>query len=138
MRKFLLLLAIGIAIETFAVLSFVGIAGTQFSVPGKQIVVAVFLIAIIALLIASVRAFSLRLLVLLSAFLAVSATCVYQVLGFVFFTGLVKDITPLSLEHSKTTGTVTLLAFCCYMGGVFVIVALKRWVRMRGESSKKK
>jgi hypothetical protein len=128
MRKFFFFLVMGIVIETLAVLSFVGIAGTAFSVPGKQITVAVFLIAIIVLLVVSVRLFSLRLLVLLSAFLAIGATCVYQILGFAFFPGLVKDIASLSLEHFKTAGIVTLVIFCCYMGGIFVIVALRRWI----------
>ena len=117
---------LGLLIEVVAILSFIGIARVALASPGKQITIIVFLILIIVLLVWAVRILSLKELVLFAVFLTIGFMAIYQILGFAFFPGLVKDIIPLSSEHLRTTGTLTIIVFAGYIGCIFVILAIKK------------
>jgi hypothetical protein len=123
----------GLLIEVAAILSFIGIARTALAFPGKQIIIVVFLIAIIALLFMAMRLLSFRNLMLLAAFLTIGFIATYQMLGFAFFPGLVKDIAPLSLEHLRTTGTIAILVFFGYIACIVAILAIKKIMKLENK-----
>jgi hypothetical protein len=127
-RKILFATMVGIAIETLAILSFIGIAKTTFAVLGEQILAAVSLAALVIFLIVLSRSFSIKLLFLLAAFFAVGAASVLQILGHTFFPGLVKDMDLLSWENLQIAVILTLLVFCCYVLGILMIVALRNMI----------
>ena len=120
----------GILIEVVAVLSFIGIAKTSWDFPGKQVVIIMALIAIIVFFIVAVARLSIRELFYLSAFLTIGIICIYQVLGFSFFPGIVKDVVPFSWEHLSNIGFVTLLVFCGHMGIVILIIGFKKILKL--------
>lgn len=120
----------GILIEVVALLSFIGIAKTSWDFPGKQVVIIMALIAIIALLMVAVARLSIRELFYLSAFLTISIVCIYQILGFFFFPGIVKDVVPFSWEHLTNIGLVTVLVFCSHMGSVILIMGFKKILKL--------
>jgi hypothetical protein len=137
-RQLLFFGAMGVALETLAILSYVGVARTSFSVPGKQIVAGIFLTAIIALLIVSARIFSLKHLVFLSTCFAVGVASLYQILGFALFSGMVKDIAFLSWDNLKIVGVLMLLILFCHMCGIFVIITLRNLMKNRAVSPSSK
>jgi hypothetical protein len=124
------LTALGILVELFAILGFICVAKTTLADPGKQITLIVSGIAIVALLIVAVKLLSIRELISLSVFLTVGFIAVEQTLSLAFFPGLLKDVVPFSLEHFRITGTVTIIIFGSYMGGIFLILAIKKLLKI--------
>lgn len=119
-------LTIGILIEAVAILIFIGISKTTLAVLGKQVTIITSLIVIIAFLIVAVKIFAIRELILLSFFLTIGAVVIHQILGYVFFPGIVKDITPFSLDHIVRIGISFALVLCSYVGTIFLIVGIKK------------
>ena len=126
MKALVQLTALGLLIWVVGLLSFIGIAKTDFAVPGKYITLGVFLIAMVQYLIAATELLSVWELVLLAVFLSVGSATIHNVLGFAFFPGLVKDVPPLSLHHFRGIGNEMMFLLVCYTGGILVSVGIKR------------
>jgi hypothetical protein len=119
-------LTIGILIEAVAILIFIGISKTTLAVLGKQVTIIASLIVIIIFLIAAVKIFAIRELLLLSTFLTIGAIVIQQILGYVFFPGIVKDIKPFSLDHVVRIGMSFILVLGSYVGTIFLIAGIKK------------
>ena len=127
MMKLLKFTALGVLLEGIAIYGFIAVSKSDWAMPGKQIVVIVFLISIIALLSVTAKSFSFFEQLLLSWFLTAGFIVAYQLLGFTLFSGLVKDITPFSIEHFHITilFSVILFGFFNLIGVVVFFVEKK-------------
>ena len=123
-RKIILFAIAGITIEALSVLCFICVAKTEFAILGKQIFATIFLVSMSAFLVISVRSFPIKSLITLGVVFAIGSGIVIQGFGF-FFPGLIKDVYLISFENLWRIGTVIVLHFCCYITGIFVIIALR-------------
>jgi len=109
----------GLLIELIAIVVFIRIAHSNLADPGKEIVEIVSYAAMAALSIYAVLRLSVRHLFLLAFFLALGCKIIEDILGYLFFPGLVKGIEFFSLLHLEhiVRGTVIYLAHSA--GGLF-------------------
>jgi hypothetical protein len=124
------LAAFGILVELFAILGLIYIAKTTLADPGKQITIAIFLVVSITLLVIAVKSLSFKDAILFAFYLSIGFVGVYEMLGFAFFPGLVKDAMLFSLENFCAMGIMMILVFCGYMGGIFLILAIKKLLKI--------
>lgn len=119
MKGIFQLSCIGWVLEAAAIYGFIAISKTGWAIPGKQIVITLFCLAVLMLFIYSARFIKLTEMALVAAFLSVGFIVIYQALGFSIYPGLVKNIGFLSAEHIKTTFIVFVL-----VGGGYSIAIL--------------
>lgn|GEM_PF-5652654 len=129
MRALLRLTILGGLIQLAGMLSFIGIAKTAFHVPGKQIVIIIFLIAMIFLLFRAVTELHFGELLLLSLFLTGFFVCIHELLAFGIFPGLAKDLRPFSLFHLRLLAEEMTLLFLGHMTTILVIWGLRKLLR---------
>jgi len=130
MRALVRLTILGGLIQSAGMLSFIGIAKTAFHVPGKQIVIIIFLIAMIFLLSRAVTELYLGELLLLSLFLTGLFVCIHELLAFCVFPGLAKDIMPFSLLHMRLLAEEVTLLFLGYMSVILGIWAMRKLLKV--------
>ena len=109
----------GLIVQLFGFASFISIV--RLDLAGKEITVGLVLIATFILMIVAVSRLDLIKIILLAAFLAVSFTCIHQLLGFTLFPGLVKDIELFSPDHLIKLQDGMALLFAAYMVGMLGI-----------------
>lgn len=128
--KLLQFTGLGILIEGLAILAFAFVARTDWLAAGKQVVLIFFLVLISFLIIRASAALSITKLIWLSIFLSFGGVFVFELIGFTVFPGLVKDVTPFSLEHMKGAILLLMLVFICYVTGIFTILLAKKLVSL--------
>jgi len=114
----------GILIELISLLAFIGIAHSSFANPGKDITYVVFFAAMAALLFVAVIKLSVRQLSLLAFFLSLGCELIQEILGFLFFPGLVKDLAFFSLDHLQAMILATVVFFGIFAGGLLTAFVL--------------
>lgn len=99
MRNLLKYLVIAFLIECFCLVGFVLVSKTSFANIGKYLFLILFVMAVAVVLAAATRILSMKKLFLLTIFLTISYALFYDILGFLLFPGLVKDIILFSFDH---------------------------------------
>ena len=130
--KLIFFAIVGFALQTIAILGFIGIAQTEWATPGKQVVIISFLIGMSSLIYMASETISVRGLLSLSAILSLWLVTVYELLGFSVFPGLVKDTTFLSLENIKGTLLFLAIIFSCYVAGALSFSFIRKKVSAQG------
>lgn len=128
MSAMIQLVAAGLVVEVLGVIGFVVVAGTTFAVPGKTIALALFCIAMLALLSLAESRFKFGRLIQFAAFMAIGVVAVYQALGFLRFPGLVKDVELFSAEHLRISFVALVVSFLACLGGIFLVRGTKKVV----------
>jgi hypothetical protein len=108
MNMFVPLTFLGVSITALCLLGFVLASELRYAFLIAYVVATIFVFALAA------RTLSTSSLFLLGAAVAVLSVGVEQLLGFMFFPGLVKDLDPFSSDHIVILATLLLVVFGFY------------------------
>jgi hypothetical protein len=128
-RALVQLTALGLLIKIVALLSFIGISKTVLAVPGKDIILGAFVIAMILYLIVATERLSGWQLATLAVFLTAGFVGIHHLLGFTVFRGLLKGETPFSLHHVELMWDEARFLLAGYLVSIFMILSIKRILR---------
>jgi hypothetical protein len=101
MATFLQLLVAGTIAQFAALYLFVQVAKTGWASAGKPVIIAAFAVAMATIVWKAVRSFKVSTLALLCVGLTVAGVAALQMLGFLVYPGLVKDVDFASSENAK-------------------------------------
>jgi hypothetical protein len=116
--KLILLTVVGTAISAGCLLGFVYVSHSHLA-DVRWFLLPAYALATVGLFLWASRSLSLRWLIALGCSVAVLSDAAHQMLGFMFFPGLVKDLDPLEWDHISGTAVSALQAI-----GWYLIVAI--------------
>lgn len=137
MTRMAKLAGLGLTVQTLVFGCFIAVVHTEWAVPGKFAVTALFGMFVAGLFVIAARLLSFRRLLWLSGVLTIGYVAVHKVLGFTYFPGLAKDFELFSFDYIGMTSSETLFVFCCYALGAAVVVASKKATHHFGKNAEK-
>ena len=126
MKRFGLLALAGTVIFGVALVGFSLISASALA-PFRYLVLLIYIVASLGLFWHAARFLSVASLIGLGCAIAVGSTSFYQILGFGFFRGLVKDLDPFEWPHLQSLALIFLLLLCWHL----IVVLLMRMTARR-------
>lgn len=125
MKKIILLTFIGAFIDIVSIILFIHFSNQNYSELTKEFVIIFFVLSKIILVFMANIFFTLKSKIALSFLLALVSVVVYEIIGFVFFKGLVKDLILFSFAHIYATIIFFAFMSFCYL----ILMATMGFVR---------
>lgn len=134
-RQALKYILIGIVIETVGLLGFILLSKLPDSHLTKPTVLIFSGVSVIALIWVAARYLPFRSLVAIATGLTIGFIAVFQVLGFLFFPGLVKDVHFLSGAHLEAILALSVLVYLAHITGTGIVILAQRYIYRNDRSS---
>ncbi len=136
MKKVIVLSFIGAFIDAISIIIFVYFSKQNCSELTKDLVIIFFVLSKIILFITANIFLSLKSNIVLSFFLALASVIVYEIIGFVFFRGLVKDLILFSIAHLRTTIMFFVFMSFCYLAVMAIVGFVRKRIRWKINSKR--
>jgi hypothetical protein len=125
MKKSAVLFLIGSAVQTCGIVGFPVVAASSQAAIGKPILLVLVGSGLLGVLFQLVKKVEFGEMLKVAVGYAVVAVCTHQLLGFMLYPGLLKDVEFMSPEHGRLTLIVFTLVLIGYLAG-FSFIKLAR------------
>lgn len=126
---------IGIAIEAVGLLGFILLSKLPGSNLTKPTILILSVVSVAALLWVAARSLPFRSLVAIATGWTAGFIVVIQVLGFLFFPGLVKDVHFLSGAHLEAILALLALVYLAHIAGTVIVILIQSFIYRNDRSS---
>lgn len=130
MKKIIVLSFIGALIDIVSINMFVYFSNQNCSELTKDFVIIFFVLSKIILFFIANIFLSLKSNIFLSFLLALVSVIVYEIIGFVYFRGLVKDLILFSIAHLRATITFFVFMSFCYLILMAIVGFVRKLIRL--------
>lgn len=128
MKKVIVLSFIGGFLDVISIIMFISFSRQNCSELTKDLVIVFFILSKIILFIFANLFLSLKSNIILSFFLASTSVIVYEIIGFWFFKGLVKDLIPFSVDHLRATIMFFVFMSFCYIAIMAIVCFIRKLI----------
>ena len=124
-RKLGKIILIGIVIQNICLIAFIAFGKTGWDKLGKPLSIWAGIIYALALC-SFVTRLPRNQMIIFSGALSFAFVLIYEVFGFLFFPGLVKDLLPFSWEHFRASILLLVVVWTCYGLCIYVLSIAKK------------
>jgi hypothetical protein len=130
MKKSSVLFLIGVVVQTVGITGFPIVSASSQAAIGKFILLVLVGSGLLMVLLQLAKQLEFREMLRLAAGFAAFAVCTHQLLGFLLYPGLLKDVELMSPEHAWLTLMVFTLVTVGYLAGYGLIRLGRRLLRL--------
>lgn len=131
MKKSTALFLLGAVIQTCGIVVFPAVSASSQAVIAKPVLLLLVAAGLLLLLFKLVRHLEFGQVIWLVVGLAALAVCTHQLLGFLLYPGLIKDVELMSPQHAWLTLMVFVLVMSGYLAGYGLIRLGRRLLHLK-------